>query len=85
VNCFSETPYTIVTDGEYKLATDGDKTELFALPDEETDRSDSESGHVSRLRSSLEEYNISWGGEHQQSKAEFDQSQIEQLEDLGYL
>jgi uncharacterized sulfatase len=84
-NQFFEAPYTVVTDSDYKLATNDDRTELYCLPDEETDYSESEPDLADQLQSVVEKYNISWTMREQQSGVEFDDSQLKQLRDLGYV
>lgn len=82
---FFEAPYTVVTDGDYKLAINEERTDLYQLPDEQTDVSESETQHLKRLKSFLNDHTISWKSGEPRSAAEFNDSQLEQLRNLGYL
>ncbi|CAM3015096.1 sulfatase [Halobacterium salinarum] len=82
---FFEKPYTMVTDGEYKLATNVERTELYRLPDETTDVSELKENHLQRLSGVLKDHDIEWDRNDEYENSEFTESQIEQLKDLGYL
>lgn len=82
---FFKNPYTVVTDGDLKLAINKERAELYRLPDETTNISESERKHQNRLNAVLEELGINWSENNKSEKSYFDESQIEQLKDLGYL
>ena len=82
---FFKKPYTVVTDGDYKLATNADQTELYKLPDETIDVSDAEEDDRQRLKGYFANLDIDWIHDRLSEGAEFDENQIKQLEDLGYL
>lgn len=82
---FFKNPYTVVTDGEYKLAKSEKRTELYRLPDETTDVSEFNYDRRQRLSAVLNDLNIKWISDSESESTEFNQSQREQLKDLGYL
>ncbi|OYR50332.1 sulfatase [Halorubrum sp. Ea8] len=84
-NRFFKNPYTVVTDGDFKLAINQERAELYRLPDETTDISESEEQHRKRLNTVLEELGINWSQDNKSEGSHFDESQIEQLKQLGYL
>jgi uncharacterized sulfatase len=84
-NQFFKNPYTVITDGDFKLAKNQERTELYRLPDETTDISESEEQHRKRLDTVFEELGINWSQNNNSGGSHFDESQIEQLKQLGYL
>lgn len=79
-------PLTAYRTAEYKYLTSADRTELFALPDEETDVSDRHPDVVARLdervESTLRDMQVhDAGGE----EATYTDEMEQQLSDLGYL
>jgi arylsulfatase A-like enzyme len=78
-------PYTVVTDGEFKLANNEERTDLYRLPNETTDVFESNEECGERLKLVIEEFGIEWSYDSDSLSADFDESQIEQLKDLGYL
>lgn len=82
---FFETPYSIVRDDEYKSASDGERSELYHLPDEERDVSDANPKRERTLSAVLETNDIDWSTDRRQERSEFEDAQIDQLRDLGYI
>lgn len=78
-------PHTAVQSNEMKFLTDGDWTELYDLPDERNDVSDSNPEAKDELQSVYESTGIDWRSRSDRKQTEYSESQIEQLEDLGYL
>lgn len=81
---FFEAPYTAVRTTEQKLLTNDSRTELYELPDEETDRSRKRSELVTELRTYLNREDITWS-EPRGEKGEYDASTAERLRELGYI
>jgi uncharacterized sulfatase len=82
---FFRNPHTVISDGEYKLMTNDERTELYRLPDETTDLSGQDEAHQERLNGVINDLDIEWSDNNEAENADFDDSQREQLQDLGYL
>ncbi|WP_265108294.1 sulfatase-like hydrolase/transferase [Halosolutus halophilus] len=82
---FFKDPYTVVRSEEYKLASNQNRTELYRLPDEDTDVKKHCDDVMAELRSVIDREAIEWTVGEQKRESHFGDSQLEQLKDLGYL
>lgn len=82
---FFGNPHTVISDGKYKLATNDERSELYRLPDEVTDLSESDEAHQERLNAVIQKLDIKWLQDDDSETAYFNESQREQLSHLGYL
>ncbi|MFC5135091.1 MULTISPECIES: sulfatase [Haloferacaceae] len=89
VSRYHETPVTALRTDEFKYLKGSDRTELFELPDEETDVGDERPAVRDRLDGRLEDafhgMTVRDGTHENNGTAEYSAAMEQQLADLGYL
>jgi len=82
---FYQAPFTAVRTPEWKYLANDERSELYDLPDEQTDVIDSNPDVAEELADAIADEEINWRAEGGGESVEFSEQARDQLQDLGYL